>query len=317
MAKKALLIGIDKYPEGYELSSCVNDVKCMSQSLRFNGDDQKSKNFDILIKKDIQDSQRALAYIEKLFAGDDEMALFYFSGHGSCSSIGAEIVFPNDLKSRTCYNGIQMDTLLKIVNGSNIKNKIIILDCCYSGAMANTLSPSSAVIRNGVSILTACRDSEMAVEGDDNGLFTQVLLQALDGGAADFSGNITVGGIYAYIDRSFGAWEQRPIFKTNVTEFAPIKTVKPRVSNEEMRELTSLFNNVDDLFKLDPSYEFTDPQAIQAHVELFQKLQKLQSIGFVEPVGEQFMYFAAMNSKACKLTTLGRYYWHLVAKGRI
>ena len=29
------------------------------------------------------------------------------------------------------------------------------------------------------------------------------------------------------------------------------------------------------------------------------------------------MYFAAMNSQYCKLTTIGRYYWKLAKEGKI
>ena len=49
----------------------------------------------------------------------------------------------------------------------------------------------------------------------------------------------------------------------------------------------------------------------------FKLLQKLQSIGFVKPIDEEFMYFAAMHSTGCKLTELGKYYWRLVNEGRI
>ena len=48
----------------------------------------------------------------------------------------------------------------------------------------------------------------------DHGLFTSLLLEALKGGAADITGHITPGGIYAYIDKALGPWEQRPVFKT-------------------------------------------------------------------------------------------------------
>lgn len=53
------------------------------------------------------------------------------------------------------------------------------------------------------------------------------------------------------------------------------------------------------------------------NVETMKKLQKLASIGFIEPIGETHMYFAAMNSKSCKLTDLGMYYWLLVKRGRV
>lgn len=61
---------------------------------------------------------------------------------------------------------------------------------------------SSSALYPGVTILTACRDDETAAEAGGHGLFTELLCSALRGGAADFSGNITVGGVYAYIDRS-------------------------------------------------------------------------------------------------------------------
>ena len=160
-----------------------------------------------------------------------------------------------------------------------------------------------------------------------HGIFTEQLCEALRGGAADFLGNITMGGVYAYIDRAFGAWGQRPIFKTNVTEFAPIKTVTPDVPLSEILRITDLFDTDDTAIHLDPSFEFTndpneehkvvEPYAKKENVEKFKTLQKLQSIGFVKPVGEDHMYFAAMNSKTCVLTELGKYYWRLVKNDKI
>ena len=46
-------------------------------------------------------------------------------------------------------------------------------------------------------------------------------------------------------------------------------------------------------------------------------LQKLESVDLVEPVDEEHMYFAAMNSKSCRLTPLGKYYWKLLKDDRI
>lgn len=46
-------------------------------------------------------------------------------------------------------------------------------------------------------------------------------------------------------------------------------------------------------------------------------LQKLVSVGLVKPVDEDHMYYAAMNSKSCKLTALGAHYWRLVKDQRI
>ena len=323
--KKALLIGINDYPCGNELHGCVEDVKSLHSVLERNGDG--TKNFDIKDQLDVQTSGEAMHAIEELFRGDEEIALLYFSGHGFVNSTGGELVLPDGYNSGSYYTGLQMSSIMNIVNRSKIKNKIIILDCCHAGNIAENIESANSELREGVSILTACRKDEFAMEMGGHGVFTELLCDALQGGAADFSGNITIGGIYAYIDRSFGCWEQRPVFKTNVCNFSPLRTVSPKVPNEIIRELVTLFRNPEEEFLLDPSYEDTNnpkimhhiikPYADCGHVKHFKLLQKLQSIGFVEPVGEEFMYFAAMRSKSCRLTSLGKYYWRLVKNNRI
>nr|WP_315138040.1 caspase family protein [uncultured Capnocytophaga sp.] len=323
--KKALLIGINDYPKGYELKGCVNDVKTLKLLLERNGD--SSKNFDVKVLLDVKTSQEAMKSIEQLFSGNEECALLYFSGHGFINTVGGELVFPDGCAIDKYYKGLQMSNIMSIINKSKVKNKIVILDCCHAGNIAEKTETTNSELGEGVSILTACRKDETALEMGGHGVFTELLCDALQGGAADFSGNITVGGIYAYIDRSFGCWEQRPIFKTNVSEFTPLRTIKPKVDNEEIRKITDLFSNPKNLLELDPSFEDTNtlevkhliikPYADEDNVKKFKILQKLQSIGFIEPVGEEFMYFAAMKSKSCRLTVLGQYYWKLVKNNRI
>ena len=324
--KRALLIGINNYP-GNELKGCVEDIKQVKAAIEKNGDG--SPNFDVMMMPDVQTSAEVMENIRRLFSGDGEAAMLYFSGHGFVNDTGAEIVMPQDtVTPGQYYMGIQMRTIMDIVNNSKVRNKIVILDCCHSGNMGKyKLEDSSSHLQTGVSILTACRDDEYAEEIGGHGVFTELLCTALNGGAADYCGNITMGGIYSYIDRSLGAWQQRPVFKTNVTEFAPLKRVEPQVPLSTIRQLTNLFDNPNNVFALDPSYEDTndptveheykEPYAKKDNVTKFKMLQKLQSIGFVKPVDATFMYFAAMESKGCKLTELGRYYWRLVKDGRI
>ena len=51
--------------------------------------------------------------------------------------------------------------------------------------------------------------------------------------------------------------------------------------------------------------------------EKFEILQKYNRVNLVVPVEEKHMYYAAMNSKGCRLTPLGIHYWNLVNKNRI
>ena len=326
--RRALLIGIDNYPGKYnKLNGCIADIKAIRQALEFNGDG--SENFEIEELKDVKSSRMAMGQIETLFATDLDVALLYFSGHGYVNSTGSEIVFPNDITNDGYYNGLQMRSVMDIVNQSKAKNKIIILDCCHAGDIGRyRVDIDSSDLRTGVSILSACRGDQSAAGRDGaTSYFTAALCMALSGAAADFLGNITMGNVYAYIDRFFTVSEQRPVFKTNVTEFVPLKTVTPKVPTELIREIAILFPNGIDTYSLDSSFEFTnsidnrpqlkEPYAKAENVEIMKKLQKLASIGFIEPVGERHMYFAAMNSKACKLTDLGMYYWLLVKRGRV
>ena len=190
-----------------------------------------------------------------------------------------------------------------------------------------TAGQNTAIINEGVTILTASRSSEVSLEMNGHGLFTSLLLEALSGGAADVTGHITVGGIYAYVDKALGPWEQRPVFKTNVTRFTSVRDVVPQVDLAIIRRICRYFSSENSKVQLDPSFEPTNspqdnhelikPYAKPENTEIFADLQKLEGVGLVVPVGEEHMYFAAMKSKACELTSIGKQYWRLVHKGSI
>lgn len=323
--RRALLIGIDDYPDPNRLTGCVDDVKALRHSLEYNMDG--SKNFDVEELINVTSGRIAMGQIETLFSRDLDVALLYFAGHGFVNTTGSELVFPVELASDGYYKGLQMRSIMDIVNRSNAKNKVIILDCCHAGDFGRyDIDIDNSDLRTGVSILSACKGDESAEEENGRGVFTDALCMALNGAAADYSGVITLGGLYSYLDGFFTATEQRPVFKTNTTEFIPIKRVTPIVSDETIHQVMALFPSVDDLYHLDPSYEETnsvekrpelkDPLAVVDNVSIMKKLQLLYRIGFIEPVGAEYMYNAAMNSKACRLTELGKYYWRIANKSR-
>lgn len=148
-------------------------------------------------------------------------------------------------------------------------------------------------------------------------VFTALLLDALKGGASDVMGNITPGGIYAYIDKSLGPWQQRPVFKTNVTRFSPLRTVKPQIENEILQRITKYFPCPNQEHLLNPSYEPTnaiavehsviEPYADATNVAIFNDLQKLESVGLVVPCGEEHMYMGIHLAKVvfCTLRCSG------------
>lgn len=321
--RRALVVGINNYTS-CPLYGCINDAKDVESAISRNGDG--TVNFSVKHLHDVATKGILKSAIEECFSGDADIALFYFSGHGYIDSIGGYIVTPDF--SPGDY-GISMQELLTIVNNSKCKNKVVVLDCCYSGMMGNTSlgNQNTAVISEGVTLLTASKRDETSAEVNGHGVFTSLFIDALNGGAADLLGNITLGGIYAFIDKSLGPWDQRPVFKTNVTSFSPVRTVVPPVSLDVLRSIGDLFSEPNEDYALNPSFEPTnDPQVIhdviepyanQANTDIFKKIQKLESVGIVVPNGTPHMYYAAMESKSCRLTATGKYYWSLLKKDLI
>jgi hypothetical protein len=66
------------------------------------------------------------------------------------------------------------------------------------------------------------------------------------------------------------------------------------------------------VFPLDPSFEPTEEPRDLENEATFAGLQKLRACRLIEPVDEDHLYYAAMNSTGCELTALGKHYRQLV-----
>lgn len=326
MGRKALVVGIDFYENGNNLHGCINDSYSVKAVLERNSD--STINFDIK-HKTASDVNSMIERIElkndvmELFKDDSEIALFYFSGHGHIEFTGGYLITS---ECKHGDDGLPLNDLIKIANDSPAKNKVIIIDSCHSGFTGKVdSSDKRSFISEGLTILTASSEDQYALEENGTGVFTKLLVDALNGSAANLIGEISPGGIYAHIDQSLGAWEQRPIFKTNVKKFNVLRHVKPSISLEDLRKITIYFPNKDSFFQLDPSFEpersgdedSSFPKPTAQNIEIFSVLQKFNRVNMVVPVNAPHMWHAAINSKGCKLTVLGEHYWNLVNKGRI
>lgn len=328
--RKALIVGINDYPAPISsLHGCINDALAMKGVLDTHGNGDPNFEVKELLSSNTVITRPVLkGAIEALFSDNNDIALLYFSGHGFIDSNGGYLVTTDAQKYDA---GVSMDEILNAAIHSKAKDKVIILDCCHSGAFAAPaiIGNNASMLSEGMSVLTASRDSESALEVNGNGVFTSLVVSALQGGAADVRGHITPGSIYAYVDQALGLWDQqRPIFKTNVTRFTSLRTIQPRVPHATLRKLVDYFPAPQEEHRLDPSYEFTnskdtlppvikEPTANPAKVAIMKDLQQLVSVGLIAPVGEEHMYFAAMNSKSCRLTALGAHYLNLVKKKKV
>lgn len=323
MSRKALIVGIDDYPTA-PLNGCVNDAKIIDQLLSKNEDN--SPNFDThCITSKINKSQLQKV-IKELFRTQNDISLLYFSGHGYTDDSDGYLVtsdFSEDIL------GVSVNEIIQLANESPANNRVIILDCCYAGKCGDQNIGGTTIsnIKSGVTILTGCDTDEFAVEKNGQGVFTQLLIEAISGSASDLLGNITPASIYAFIDKALGSWGQRPIFKTNIRQFISLRSVVPPIDRMILRKISDYFSDATYNYSLDPSYEDTndisvehkyiEPYARQENINIFKDLQKMVSVGLVKPVDSEHMYYAAMNSKSCCLTSLGQYYWHLAKNDRL
>ena len=257
-----------------------------------------------------------------MFKADADIALFYFAGHGHIEATGGYLLATD---SRRGDEGVSLSEILIYANQSPAKNKIIILDSCHSGIAGSTPSAVPlASLSEGLTVLTASTKDQYATEENGRGVFTTLLVDALNGSAANLTGDITPGSVYAHIDQSLGSWEQRPVFKTNVQQFVSLRTVSPPMPTSDLQRITGFFPSPGFEFALDPTYEPEIkgrdpgmPPPDPENTRTFAILQKYNRLNLLVPVGVQHMWNAAMESKACRLTALGEHYRRLVEKNRI
>lgn len=321
----ALIVGINYYKHSSPLYGCVDDAHAVKAVLERH--DGGSINFDCMLltgtgPSDCVNRGELKDSIEKLFKTDADIAFLYFAGHGHIEATGGYLLATDSSRGD---EGVSLSEILILANASPAKNKVIVLDSCHSGIAGSAPTDSQlASLSDGLTVLTASTKDQYATEENGRGVFTTLFVDALNGSAANLTGDITPGSVYAHIDQSLGAWEQRPVFKTNVKQFVALRRVSPPISTSDLRRITELFPSPGFEFSLDPSYEPEMkgrdkgmPPPIPENTRTFAVLQRYNRLNLVVPVDAQHMWNAAMESKACRLTALGEHYRRLVEKNRI
>lgn len=326
--RKALVIGIDDYLYISCLNGAVNDAHSVKAMLDRNADGSVNFHVRLIVgtgPSSVVERQELKESIRELFAGDGEVSLLYFAGHGYLEATGGYLC-ASDCK--TGDDGVPLTEIMTMANESHVQNRVIVLDSCHGGiAGSRPTQTNMAEIRDGVTVLTASTAEQYAAEEDGVGVFTNLLVDALGGAAANLVGEVTPGGVYAHIDQSLGAWAQRPVFKTNVKRFVSLRKVQPPLELADLQRISEFFPIAGFQFQLDPSYE---PERAKGDADqsgmsppdpeknaIFAILQKYNRVGLLVPDGAPHMWHAAMQNKMVRLTALGEHYRRLGAKGLI
>src|SRR3954447_17941968 len=162
-------------------------------------------------------------------AGREDLTLLYFTGHGVKDDEGRlYLAMSNTRREALMFTAISGAQLNEAMDASRSRRKVLILDCCYSGAFpAGRTAKSDEGVQTlerfqgkGRAVLTASDATQYAFEGDDltgegtSSVFTHYLVDAISSGAADLDedGDIALDELYSYVyDRVVAEMpQQRP-----------------------------------------------------------------------------------------------------------
>ncbi len=212
MAKFALLIGVSEYSEGLRpISSAILDVEAMRRVLE-HPDMGAFDQVTVLPNPDKGSMEKA---VDDLFADrqKDDLVLLYFSGHGLKAQNAR--FFLSTRETGRDQNGdfrrataLAASKLQEYITDSRSQRQIIILDCCFSGALVlgmpikGEINIQEELGGKGRAILTSSSPIEYSFESEDNDLsiYTKYLVEGIETGAADQDGDqlISVNELHEY-----------------------------------------------------------------------------------------------------------------------
>jgi len=331
-SKRALIVGINTYNNASNLSGCVADAEAIGKLLEQDADGRLNYECRVLLDN-MEDGtpitraalRKACTDLFKDFKGD---VVFYFSGHGVLTPFGGHFCAYDSSKDDW---GIPMQEVIEMANNSKTRHILMILDCCHSGDVADPSVFNAgrsrdplAVIRENVTVIAASLAPQASLEAGGHGLFTAAILDALEGGAADHIGWVTAPSIYAYIERRFGSFDQRPVYKSYATGVTVVRECAPLIDRLKLKKLVELFKKQDFKYRLDPEHEPEDEHG-KVHrpvnkekVAIAQLFKEYRDAGLLKPSrpGEQ-LFWTARRKHTVELTLRGREYWWLVKNKKI
>ena len=229
MSRDALVVGISTY--SYKRLNNLNapgqDAEAVAQLLEKYGDfkvrrlpavkDKQNSTTKVGKKTKVNLSQLEEAIVQ-LFKPEGKVpdtALLYFSGHGLRKHQGILEGFlaTSDVNQDLGNWGIRLKWLRELLQESEVKQQIIILDCCYSGELLNftEADPGDRGKGRDRCFIAASRPFEVAYEEIDNrhSVFTAALLEGLEPLQDKWVTNYT---LVEKLGAEYHSFPQRPIF---------------------------------------------------------------------------------------------------------
>lgn len=203
----------------------IQDAKVVADIYSINRTKKKNNgSIDyVLLLDSLATKDRIIRAMNKVYtqAGEDDIVVFFFSGHGYN---GGFCAFDGDLE----YKDIR-----KVMSKSKSKNKVIFADACRSGGLrgenSSVLADEDSVDKKAnVMLLLSSRTKENSIERSDmkNGFFTEFLKRGLSGNAdANRDRTITAKELFDFVSKGVAEIsydKQHPVMWGNFNDNMPV-----------------------------------------------------------------------------------------------
>ena len=198
----------------YEFFRKSNRSPARAENVHFLGD---KPNEDGLQANRLGIMQAISRYLIRKATDERDMAILYFSGHGDTgkhpTKNAAYYLIPRDAQRTDLFNtAIELDELQTRWNAIRARSKLLIADACNAGGFSGmknlNIRGLESVETGGTIVITSAAPNEKSLESDPDkkGLFTQVLLEGLQGKADDLSGDrdgrVSLGELRSWLENT-------------------------------------------------------------------------------------------------------------------
>ncbi|WP_008308339.1 SUMF1/EgtB/PvdO family nonheme iron enzyme [Leptolyngbya sp. PCC 6406] len=268
--RRALLVGVSDYGEGFEpLPGSVLDVQAMTRVLS----DPEGGAFDVTSLENC-DSETFRTHLEQFFqrGQSEDLLLLYFSGHGDLGSGG--ILSPQlHFCTRSSQkpqgrlvesSAVSATFLQRRMELSRSQRIVVILDCCYSGAIADLLKKGDTPIdfgelkAKGRVILASSSATNIALQEKDGlSLYTRYLVEGMEGAAYPGHGDwILVRDLHNHAERRFeierkGGYLPKILAEDTGFDLPLVRAPKLDAEQEYRKAVDDIFQELDAELDLD------------------------------------------------------------------
>ena len=224
---KILLIGVSDYTtiDQQDLPFCKNDLALMQRTISnvFEIDPEDIISLGWAGTVNCNDFLNSLLLMKSRAQQEDSM-IIYFSGHGGVLLDNHRLVFSDGF--------ITTQKIIEAINGISVKNKLILLDSCYSGDYkilpGENLDPNDwldSFVNNGCAVLASSSKNQKSRLHPEQGvsIFTYFLCLAFTGHFRSRKEAISLDQIcetlFVFLERWNKAnpgFAQTPVYRTNI-----------------------------------------------------------------------------------------------------